>query len=140
MSEYVPQNLRKLVEERASFHCEYCLLPSLFSGHPFCIDHIFPTSKKGKTILENLAFSCQNCNGAKYDKIEGLDPLSQLLIPLFNPRTQIWTRHFNWNQDNSLIIGLTPTGRATVETLKMNLERVQNLRLALNAYGVFPPK
>ncbi len=48
-------------------------------------------------------------------------------------------RHFAWSADFSLIIGLTPTGRATVEALQLNREGVVNLRRALYALGEHPP-
>jgi len=38
------------------------------------------------------------------------------------------------------VIGLTPTGRATIETLKLNRKGVINLRWALFAVGKHPPK
>jgi hypothetical protein len=59
------------------------------------------------------------CNGRKYNKVAGIDPLTQELAPLFNPRKQQWQDHFTWSEDGLLIIGLTPTGRATVETLRV---------------------
>jgi len=44
-----------------------------------------------------------------------------------------------WNEDFTLIIGLTPTGRATVETLQLNREGLVNLRRLLYAMGEHPP-
>lgn len=38
-----------------------------------------------------------------------------------------------------LIIGTTPIGRATVETLQLNREGCINLRKALFAFGKHPP-
>jgi hypothetical protein len=38
----------------------------------------------------------------------------------------------------SIVEGITPTGRATVELLKLNRKGVVNLRKALFAYGVHP--
>jgi hypothetical protein len=46
---------------------------------------------------------------------------------------------FAWNADFTLIIGLTPTGRATVETLQLNREGLVNLRRVLCAMGEHPP-
>jgi len=41
MSEsYIPAHLRRLVEQRANFECEYCQLPSGLSFFPHEIDHI----------------------------------------------------------------------------------------------------
>lgn len=44
-----------------------------------------------------------------------------------------------WSDDFTLIIGLTPTGRATIETLFLNREGVVNLRQLLYAIGKHPP-
>jgi hypothetical protein len=38
-----------------------------------------------------------------------------------------------------LIVGLTPTGRATIEALKLNREPLVNLRRLLYAAGEHPP-
>lgn len=63
--------------------------------------------------LDNLALSCQHCNNHKYNKTVGRDPVTTGAVPLFHPREQRWQNHFEWNSDYTLIIGLTPTGRAT---------------------------
>jgi len=46
---------------------------------------------------------------------------------------------FAWNADFTLIIGLTPTGCATVETWQLNREGLINLRRVLCAMGEHPP-
>ncbi len=117
---HVPLSLRKAVIERAFGYCEYCQLPAAFSPSSFNFEHIIPLIKQGLTSLENLAFSCGGCNAHKQDKIETLDPLTRQLSPLFNPRTDIWSDHFLWNDDDLQIIGSTSMGRATVQLLKVN--------------------
>jgi 5-methylcytosine-specific restriction endonuclease McrA len=107
---------RRTVVEQAHGCCEYCLSQVRFSTQSFSIEHIIPRDKDGKTELANLALSCQGCNNHKYNKTVGLDPASKQLVPLYHPRQQKWSDHFAWNHDCTLIIGLTPTGRATVET------------------------
>jgi len=135
----IPKALKQKVNKRANNLCEYCLANSLFSWHPFPIDHVLPESKGGKDLFENLANTCQNCNGGKYNKIKAYDPISKLLVPLFNPRTQEWSTHFQWNEESTHILGITPVGRATVVALKMNRVNVVNQRKALILYGVHPP-
>jgi hypothetical protein len=61
------------------------------------------------------------------------------LVPLFHPRNQPWSDHFSWNDDFTIIIGITPTGRATVETLSLNREGLVNLRRILYQAGEHPP-
>jgi hypothetical protein len=67
-------------------------------------------------------------------------PSRKQSVPLFHPRLQQWSEHFTWSEDGKRIIGLTPTGRATVETLRMNREELVNLRELLIAVGKHPPE
>ncbi len=129
---------KRLVEERAGRRCEYCLSPGWLSSQPFNVDHIIPLSKGGKTELNNLALSC-GCNGCKGQRTQALDPKTNRLVSLFNPRRQKWPQHFSWSEDSLLIIGRTATGRATVEALKLNREELIELRSVLHAVGKHPP-
>jgi hypothetical protein len=60
-------------------------------------------------------------------------------IQLFNPRRDAWSNHFIWSSEGLFVIGLTPTGRATVEALELNRERVINIRAADQMVGRHPP-
>jgi hypothetical protein len=102
------------------------------------VEHIVPRSKGGTTRLQNLALSCPACNGHKYNKIEAPDPLHGTLVSLFNPWKQRWAEHFVWSDDFTLIIGLTPIGRTTVATLRMNQQKMVNLRRLLVLAGLHP--
>jgi 5-methylcytosine-specific restriction endonuclease McrA len=130
---------RRLVEERAQGCCEYCLSQAGFSTQSFSIEHIIPRDKGGETEIENLALSCQGCNNHKYTKTEGYDPTTREYVSLYHPRQQEWFNHFAWNDDCTLILGVTETGRATVETLHLNREGVVNLRRLLYAAQKHPP-
>lgn len=132
--------LKRTVAERAHNCCEYCLSQARFSPDPFSIEHIHPRVSGGKTELANLAFSCQGCNNRKYKSVDALDPVSGEVVPLYNPRKHLWAVHFAWSEDFSLIIGLTPTGRATVERLRINREGVVNLRRVLRTVDKHPPR
>lgn len=72
----VAANQRRIVLERAFECCEYCLSQLRLSMQSFSIEHILPIDKGGKSDLENLALSCQGCNNHKYNKTEGVDPIS----------------------------------------------------------------
>jgi hypothetical protein len=61
-------------------------------------------------------------------------------IRLFNPRKQRWHEHFQWSLDATKIIGLTPEGRVTVETLQMNNEYVLAARHFWMIAGWHPPE
>jgi HNH endonuclease len=138
-SEYVPVALRQLVFDRARGLCEYCRSPAKYAVDPLVIDHIQPVSRGGETISENLASSCQTCNNYKYNKIESRDPVTDELAPLFNPRQMEWSQHFTWNEDTTEMLGITPTGRATVALLQTNRDGVMNIRRVLVIMNEHPP-
>jgi hypothetical protein len=131
---------RKAVEERAGGLCEYCRCTQDFSPQAFSVEHILPKSKGGSDALENLALACPACNNSKYDKTEELDPLTGRRVALYHPRRDDWSEHFTWNADFTEIIGLTAKGRATIKALKLNRERIINIRKSLYLLGKHPPK
>lgn len=88
---------------------------------------------------DNLAYACQGCNSFKYTKTTAVDPVSNIEVALFHPRHQRWSEHFVWNEDAALIIGVTATGRATVDALRLNREELINLRRVLFMNGEHPP-
>lgn len=117
--------LEELVPRRARYRCEYCLLPQAVVTTPFQFDHVFAQSHGGLTTADNLAFACFHCNNFKGTSLAGLDPDTNQVIRLFHPRRDIYENHFRWQGEN--IIGLTPEGRVTVRTLRLN----HPLRLAV---------
>ncbi len=135
----VSAQLKREVAERAKGCCEYCRSQAKFATQSFSVEHIIPKSKRGKSRSDNLALACQGCNNHKYNKTEGRDPITSNSTLLYNPRNQLWQDHFAWNDDLTLIIGLTSIGRATIETLQLNREEIVNLRRVLYAMGEHPP-
>ena len=127
------------ITARANSHCEYCLSPMDYAAQPFVFEHIIPISRDGKTSLDNLALSCGGCNGHKYNKIEALDRVEQATVPIFHPRQHKWSDHFSWNEDYTLMIGVTSTGRATIDLLRLNRVGVVNIRKVLCLIGKHPP-
>jgi len=71
--------------------------------------------------------ACPSCNRYKGVSQTAIDPESGQEVPLFHPRKDRWEDHFAWDQEKTVIEGLTSTGRATIEKLRMN--RVQLVRL-----------
>ena len=130
---------RRAVAERARFRCEYCRSPESVSLQSFAVEHITPASRRGGSSLENLAYSCQGCNNHKYTRTQGRDPASDEVAALFHPRQDVWSEHFAWSADSLILVGLTPTGRATIEALRLNRAPVVNLRTMLRAFGMHPP-
>ncbi len=133
------QNLIRAVKVRANSCCEYCFAQLAFSSDSFSVEHIMPRVKKGLTVLENLAFSCQRCNNHKFTATESIDPITGFTVPLYNPRTDIWAVHFKWKEDFTEILGISPTGRATVLRLQLNREGLVNLRRVLSQAGFHLP-
>lgn len=130
---------RRKIEHRAKKLCEYCRSPLEFSPDPFSVEHIFPVSKGGTDDLGNLALACQGCNGYKSTKTEAFDAMSQTTVQFYNPRRDLWNEHFVWSENFTEIIGKTAKGRVTVTILKLNRQRVMNLRRILILSGEHPP-
>src|SRR5262249_16645667 len=135
----VSTRLKRAIARRAEECCEYCRSQERYALESFAAEHIMPQQRGGPSTLENLAYSCQGCNNHKHTKIHGYDPVTGEQAPLYHPRQQRWLDHFAWNEDCTLIIGLTPTGRATIGELRLNRSGVVNLRRVLSAAGKHPP-
>ena len=85
---------RQTVIQRGQNCCEYCRSQLRFAMDSFSVEHIVPRYRGGKTELDNLALSCQGCNGHKHTKIEGHDPVTGNNVPLYHPRCQKWENHW----------------------------------------------
>lgn len=136
---YITTAEQQQIIDRADRRCEYCQSAMDYTSQPFAIEHIIPIAQGGGTSLDNLALACGGCNGHKYTKVEAIDPVSQIETPLYHPRRQQWQDHFGWSADYLEIIGLTETGRATLDALKLNRPGVINLRKLLRLAGLHPP-
>lgn len=139
-SVYIPDSIQKSVWKRANFYCEYCYAPSEFAPDDFEFDHIFPISLGGNSKAGNLAIACGKCNNCKSNHLQHIDPLTNRVALLFHPRKDLWTDHFQWNEDFTLIEGISPVGRATADLLQVNRQSNINLRNLLLLVGYHPPK
>jgi len=126
-------SVRRFVQERAGGRCEYCRLPQRVSDLPFHVEHVVAMQHHGDDDASNLALACDRCNLYKGPNLSGIDPQSQEVVPLFHPRTDAWDEHFVFR--GAEIIGITPTGRATVRLLNMNALRRVRLREELLGSG-----
>ena len=106
--------------ERALHRCEYCRAPEQVFNFAFEVDHIVPRASIGSNSPDNLALACESCNLYKGSALVAQDVETADFLPLFNPRRDHWQAHFEFNSQTSIILGVTPTGRATIERLKMN--------------------
>ena len=119
---------RKAVWKRAAGRCEYCQLAQVDSVLPLELDHVRAKKHRGTTTLSNTCLACAYCNSAKGSNVAGYDPVTDALVPLFNPRADDWHDHFKW--EGPVLRGLTSEGRATIEVLRINdPDRIEHRRL-----------
>jgi HNH endonuclease len=74
----------------------------------------------GSDDIENLALACRRCNERRYKFVASIDPETQLIVPIFNPRQQQWVEHFVWTLDGTTIEGITAVGQATCVRFDLN--------------------
>src|SRR5687768_10904650 len=129
---YVSTELRRLVRERARGCCEYCLFPEVFSLALHELDHIVAEKHGGVTDEGNLALACVLCNKHKGSDLTSIDPETNAIEPLFNPRRQRWLDHFDL--DKGSIQPRSASGRVTVRLLQLNrAERIAERLLLVEA-------
>lgn len=136
MSDLSWVELVRRVHQRADFLCEYCQTSQRVTGQAMHVDHIDPS---GEDTLDNLCLACGNCNLSKAQATSAVDHETNETVPLFNPRTQVWAEHFEWLPDGTRLRGLSPTGRVTIERLKINQDRVVDARALWVFSGLHPP-
>ena len=91
--------VRASVRARAAEYCEYCQRSQRDSPvAPFQIEHIVARKHGGTDSLDNLALACIDCNLHKGTDLTGIDPESQQVVQLFNPRRDRWVDHFRWDR------------------------------------------
>ncbi len=139
MSVYISVELQHQIRSRFANCCAYCRTAESLTVTTFEFEHIVPLSKGGRTIFENLCLSCPSCNRYKATRQIATDPITQEEVGLFHPQKQVWSSHFEWNGEAIEIIGLSPTGRATVVVLKMNRPQLLRVRRMWVKMGEHPP-
>ena len=132
----IPIAIRMWVIERAKERCEYCLIHQNYSPYAHEIDHFIARKHGGTNEPENLALACLPCNRRKGSDLTAIDPVSQQIVPLFNPRKQNWAEHFAL--EGAYIVGKTETGRATVFLLALNAPARVVKRQLLIVEGSYP--
>ncbi len=133
----IPASLRRLVIQRADNRCEYCGISQIGQVATFHIDHIVPVVAGGETIAENLALACVSCSLRKGARQNLEDSETGEVVSIFNPRQQAWKEHFDWN--GVQVVGLTATGRATVQALDLNRATMLAIRAEEELLGRHPP-
>ncbi len=135
-SNSISAEIRKLVIERASGRCEYCLIHQDFSIYTHEVDHIIAVKHGGETIADNLALSCLSCNRHKGSDFATIDQLTKEIVPLFNPRSHVWDKHFYL--EGALIEGKTQIGQGTAKLLQFNLPNRVLQRQVLMSQKQYP--
>jgi len=135
----IPVALQRRVRQQARSRCGYCLSLEALLGMALEFEHLVPKVAGGQTVEENLWLSCRRCNGFKGTQTHAIDPETGELVPLFNPRTQVWLEHFRWSEDGTEISGITDTGRATVVALQLNHLVIVLTRRLWVSVGWWPP-
>jgi hypothetical protein len=123
---------------RALHRCEYCRAPEAVFNFPFEVEHIIPLSQDGADDQINWALACRSCNIYKSIRVTCPDPETEISVRLFNPRKDEWHGHFQIDIETGEIIGLTPSGRATVNCLRMNSQAQLIARYQWIQVGIFP--
>lgn len=128
-----------MVRSRAGRRCEYCQIHEKdLPFYPFHVEHVIARKHLGTDELDNLCWSCHQCNLAKASNLTGRDFATGRIVRLFNPRLDRWKRHFQWNGPR--LEGKTARGRATIFVLNINTDRRLDLRRLLISAGRFPPE
>ena len=136
---FLTEALRQRIRQRAGSRCEYCLSHQDYIMGRLQIDHIQPLAKGGANTEDNLCLACELCNQYKWTQIEAIDPESEELVSLFNPRNQKWQEHFTWSPEGTEIIGITPCGRVTIVALRLNNNLAVIVRKNWVKAGWHPP-
>lgn len=136
----ISPELRKRVAVRARHCCCYCLTQENVVGMQFTVDHIIAESLGGQTVAENLCLACWDCNLIKNNRIAALDPDTGKMVALYHPNQQNWEEHFVWIEQGAILIGITPSGRATIETLRLNRPLLVQARKRWISAGWHPPQ
>ncbi|MEH1855181.1 MAG: HNH endonuclease [Nostoc sp.] len=135
-SDYISAELRKLVIQRASGCCEYCRIHQNFSIYTHEVDHIIAVKHGGETTADNLALSCLSCNRYKGSDFATIDQITKEIVPLFNPRRQVWNEHFYL--ERARIEGKTQIGQGTARLLQLNIPNRVLERQVLMSQGLYP--
>lgn len=138
MSVYIPVDLQRRIRQQFRDTCAYCQTAESLTV-TIEIEHIVPLSIGGQTIIENLCLACPSCNRYKASRQSAINPMTGKRDNLFNPQTQRWKDHFQWNEEGTEIIGITLEGNTTIFALKMNRPQIIRVRRMWVKLGEHPP-
>lgn len=116
------QQRLQFVRQRFSYRCGYCGVAEYEAGALLEIDHYRPLSAGGSDDLENLVYCCAACNRFKHDYWSE-DETKRPLHPLWDDLSQ----HIH-EQEDGLLVPLTPCGAFHIELLHLNRVSLVELR------------
>lgn len=137
---HISKALRELVGEQARHRCGYCLTQETVIGARMEIDHLVPEALGGVSTVGNLWLACAQCNAHKADRVAAVDPHTERVVRLYDPRRQRWVEHFAWSERSDQILGVTATGRATIAALHLNAAPLVRARRIWVVAGWHPPR
>jgi hypothetical protein len=126
------------IAQRANHRCEYCQAPELIFNFPFEVEHIISLSRQGENDEANLALACRSCNLRKGIRISGIVPGFNTEVSFFHPRHDKWSEHFQVDTQSGKIMGITSSGKVTIEYLEMNSGSQVAARQLWIRLGLFP--
>jgi HNH endonuclease len=129
------RSLRIRVAERAGNRCEYCRIRTSVSSVPFQLDHVIAEKHSGAKQFTNLAWACLHCNSFKGPNLAGVDHQTGEIVRLFNPQSDDWDDHFQWQ--GPVLIGRTAIARVTIDVLRISFQYRVALRESLMDEGAF---
>lgn len=138
--QHISKAKRRRIAVVTRYRCGYCLTSQRIIGPLLEIDHIIPEARGGTSDEQNLILACPTCNSYKSDQVEAVDPVTQQVVPLFDPRAEDWNEHFEWIERGAVVLGKTSKGRATVITLNMNHPDIVSARRLWVIAGWHPPE
>jgi hypothetical protein len=88
------------------------------------------------SALENLAYTCVVCNRHKGSDVAGIDRDTGEIVWLFNPRSDRWADHFQF--EGAVIEPVSSIGSVTARLLRLNAPERISERGLLQSLGRYP--
>ena len=90
----IPSILQAKVRQDSEERCGYCQSPQRLVMSLLEVEHIIPIAEGGTNDEDNLWLACSLCNRHKGAQTSALDPVTNLLVLLSNPRKDNWEDNF----------------------------------------------
>jgi hypothetical protein len=121
----ISKSLKWTVLDRDNYTCRYCGA----RGVPMEIDHVFPESRGGPTVQENLVTACEPCNRAKRDRL-GFYPLPPYYLDKMREFQTIidWYRDYQEKRIKSKVDGVMTQFNAEMDKELSRLEAAFRVR------------